>query len=125
MPTLLTVILPTVIACNIKSKLQELGYYGDGDMVVAAVIASEVIVHLTAADASGPGQEIAILIIGLARAIVDQGNQGRHCQVDPGPWGVGGEQAGRPESEGGCGPPLPRNMTRHYSLAFLGRGATE
>ena len=30
--------------------LQELGYDGDGDMVVEAVIAPEVIVHLTAAD---------------------------------------------------------------------------
>ena len=36
--------------CNLgalKAKLQELG---DGDMVVGAVIAPEVIVHLTAAD---------------------------------------------------------------------------
>ena len=33
-----------------KAKLQELGYDGDGDMVVGAVIAPEVIVHLTAAD---------------------------------------------------------------------------
>ena len=39
--------------CNLgalKAKLQELGYDGDGDMVVGAVIAPEVIVHLTAAD---------------------------------------------------------------------------
>ena len=34
----------------LKAKLQEIGYDGDGDMVVGAVIAPEVIVHLTAAD---------------------------------------------------------------------------
>ena len=34
----------------LKAKLQELGYDGDGDMFVGAVIAPEVIVHLTAAD---------------------------------------------------------------------------
>ena len=34
----------------LKAKLQELGYDEDGDMVVGAVIAPEVIVHLTAAD---------------------------------------------------------------------------
>ena len=33
----------------LKSKLREIGYDGDGDMVVG-VIAAEVIVHLTAAD---------------------------------------------------------------------------
>ena len=34
----------------LKSKLREIGYDGDGDMVVGGVIAAEVIVHLTAAD---------------------------------------------------------------------------
>ena len=34
----------------LKAKLQEPGYDGDGGMVVGAVIAPEVIVHLTAAD---------------------------------------------------------------------------
>ena len=34
----------------LKSKLQEIGYDGDGDMVVGGVIAAEVVVHLTAAD---------------------------------------------------------------------------
>ena len=34
----------------LKAKLREIGYYGDGDMVVGAVIAAEVIVRLTAAD---------------------------------------------------------------------------
>ena len=34
----------------LKTKPQDLGYDGDGDMVVGAVIAPEVIVHLTAAD---------------------------------------------------------------------------
>ena len=34
----------------LKAKLHELGYDGDGDMVVGAVIAPEAIIHLTAAD---------------------------------------------------------------------------
>ena len=34
----------------LKAKLREIGYDGDGDMVVGAMIAPEVIVHLTAAD---------------------------------------------------------------------------
>ena len=34
----------------LKAKLQELGYDGDRDMVVGAIIAPEVIIHLTAAD---------------------------------------------------------------------------
>ena len=34
----------------LKAKLQGLGYDGEGDMVVRAVIAPEVIIHLTAAD---------------------------------------------------------------------------
>ena len=34
----------------LKAKLWEIDYGGDGDMVVGAVIAPEVIVHLTAAD---------------------------------------------------------------------------
>ena len=34
----------------LKAKLQELGYDRDGDMVVGAVTAPEVIVHLTEAD---------------------------------------------------------------------------
>ena len=34
----------------LKANLREIGYDGDGDMVVGAVIAPEVIVHLTAAD---------------------------------------------------------------------------
>ena len=34
----------------LKAKLWEIGYDGDGDMVVGGVIAAEVIVHLTAAD---------------------------------------------------------------------------
>ena len=34
----------------LKAKLQEIDYDGDGDMVVGAVIAPEVIVHLTAVD---------------------------------------------------------------------------
>ena len=34
----------------LKTKSQDLGYDGDGGMVVGAVIAPEVIVHLTAAD---------------------------------------------------------------------------
>ena len=34
----------------LKAKLREIGYDGDGDMVVGGVIAAEVIVHLTAAD---------------------------------------------------------------------------
>ena len=34
----------------LKAKLWEIGYDGDGDMVVGGVIATEVIVHLTAAD---------------------------------------------------------------------------
>ena len=33
----------------LKAK-REIGYYGDGDIVVGGVIATEVIVHLTAAD---------------------------------------------------------------------------
>ena len=32
----------------LKAKLREIGYDGDGDMVVGGVIAAEVIVHLTA-----------------------------------------------------------------------------
>ena len=35
---------------SLKAQLQELGYDGDGDMVVEAVITPEVIIHLTAAD---------------------------------------------------------------------------
>ena len=34
----------------LKSKLREIGYDGDGDMVVGGVIAAEVIVHLTTTD---------------------------------------------------------------------------
>ena len=34
----------------LKAKLREIDHGGDGDMVVGAVIAPEVIVHLTAAD---------------------------------------------------------------------------
>ena len=34
----------------LKAKLREIDYDGDGDIVVGAVIAPEVIVHLTAAD---------------------------------------------------------------------------
>ena len=34
----------------LKAKLREIGYDGDGDMVVGGVIAAEVIVHHTAAD---------------------------------------------------------------------------
>ena len=34
----------------LKAKLQELGYDGDRDMVFGVGIASEVIIHLTAAD---------------------------------------------------------------------------
>ena len=34
----------------LKAKLREIGYDGDGDMVVGGVIAAEIIVHLTAAD---------------------------------------------------------------------------
>ena len=34
----------------LKTKSQDLGYDGDGDMVVGAVIVPEVIVHLTATD---------------------------------------------------------------------------
>ena len=34
----------------LRAKLREIGYDGDGDMVVRGVIAAEVIVHLTAAD---------------------------------------------------------------------------
>ena len=34
----------------LKAKLREIGYDGDGDMVVGGVIAAEVIVHLTVAD---------------------------------------------------------------------------
>ena len=34
----------------LKAKLREIGYDGDGDMVVGGVTAAEVIVHLTAAD---------------------------------------------------------------------------
>ena len=34
----------------LKAKLREICYDGDGDMVVGGVIATEVIVHLTAAD---------------------------------------------------------------------------
>ena len=34
----------------LKAKLREIGYDGDGDMVVGGVIAAEVIVHPTAAD---------------------------------------------------------------------------
>ena len=34
----------------LKAKLREVGYDGDGDMVVGAVIAPEIIVHLTAVD---------------------------------------------------------------------------
>ena len=33
-----------------KAKLQEIGYDGDGDMVVGGIIVAEVIVHLTATD---------------------------------------------------------------------------
>ena len=33
----------------LKAK-REIGYYGDGDMIVGGVIAAEVIVHLTVAD---------------------------------------------------------------------------
>ena len=34
----------------LKAKLREIGYDGDGDMVVGGVITAEVIVHLTSAD---------------------------------------------------------------------------
>ena len=34
----------------LQAKLREIGYDGDGDMVVGGVIAAEVIVHLTTAD---------------------------------------------------------------------------
>ena len=34
----------------LKAKLREIGYDGDGDMVVGGVIAAEVIVYLTVAD---------------------------------------------------------------------------
>ena len=34
----------------LKLKLREIGYDGDGDIVVGCVIAAEVIFHLTAAD---------------------------------------------------------------------------
>ena len=34
----------------LKAKLREIGYDGDGYMVVGGVIAAEVVVHLTAAD---------------------------------------------------------------------------
>ena len=34
----------------LKAKLREIGYDGDGDIVVGGVIAAEVILHLTAAD---------------------------------------------------------------------------
>ena len=50
-----------------KAKLQELGYDGDGDMVVGAVIAPEVIVHLTAADMH-VDYDAALLVVQSSKA---------------------------------------------------------
>ena len=50
-----------------KAKLQELGYGGDGDMVVGAVIAPEVIVHLTAADMH-VDYDAALLVVQSSKA---------------------------------------------------------
>ena len=51
----------------LKAKLQELGYDGDGDMVVGAVIAPKVIVHLTAADMH-VDYDAALLVVQSSKA---------------------------------------------------------
>src|SRR5436853_6045505 len=51
----------------LKAKLQEVGYDGDGDMVVGAVIAPEVIVHPTAADMH-IDYDAALLIVESSKA---------------------------------------------------------
>ena len=51
----------------LKAKLREIGYNGDGDMVVGAVIAPEVIVHLTAAD-THIDYDAALLIVQSLKA---------------------------------------------------------
>ena len=47
----------------LKAKLQEVGYDGDRDMVIGAVIAPEVIFHLTAADMH-IGYDVTLLVSG-------------------------------------------------------------
>ena len=51
----------------LKTKLQEVGYDGDGDMVVGAIIAPEVIVHLTTADMHAD-YDAALLIVQSSKA---------------------------------------------------------
>ena len=51
----------------LKAKLREIGYDGGGDMVVEAVIAPGVIVHLTAADMH-IGYDAALLIVQSLKA---------------------------------------------------------
>ena len=75
-------------------------------------------------DAPGPGQEMAIQIIELAQRIVDQGNS-IAIRWTPAHRGVeGNERADQTAKEMATLPPL-RSTTRHYSLAFLRRRATE
>lgn len=75
-------------------------------------------------DDPGPGQDMAIRIIGFAQRLVDQGNSISirwalaHRGVE------GNEQADQRAKEAAALPPL-RAPTRHYSLAFLRRKATE
>ena len=49
------------IFAALKARLQEVGYDGDGDMVVGSIIALGVIVHLIAADIH-VGYNVALLI---------------------------------------------------------------
>ena len=51
----------------LKAKLQEVGYDGDGDMVVGAVIVPEAIVHLIAADMQ-VDYDAALLIVQKSKA---------------------------------------------------------
>ena len=51
----------------LKAKLREIDHGGDGDMVVGAVIAPEVIVHLTAADMH-IDYDVALLILQSLKA---------------------------------------------------------
>ena len=46
----------------LKAKLREIGYDGDGDLVVGGIVAAEVIVHLTSADRH-IDYDVALLIV--------------------------------------------------------------
>ena len=75
-------------------------------------------------DAPRPGQEIAIGIIDLAQAVVDQGNT-ITVRWTPAQRGVEGDEQADQRAEEAAALPLPRRATRHYSLAPLRRRATE